>query len=52
MRVLLILRNFQLNDVLADKASLSRKNFKAVEELGGMPFVPFKKNTVEPTTEE
>ena len=44
--------NFQLNDVLADKAYLSRKNFKAVEELGGTPFVPFKKNTLEPTTEE
>jgi hypothetical protein len=44
--------NFQLNDALADKAYLSRKNFKAVEELGGTPFVPFKKNTLEPTTEE
>jgi transposase len=44
--------NFQLNDVLADKAYLSRKNFKAVEELGGTPFVPFKKNTLEPTPEE
>jgi transposase len=44
--------NFQLGDVLADKAYLSRKNFKAVEELGGTPFVPFKKNTVEPTKEE
>src|SRR5215210_4349614 len=30
--------NFQLGDVLADKAYLSRKNFKAVEELGGTPF--------------
>jgi hypothetical protein len=44
--------NFQLGDVLADKAYLSRKNFKAVEELGGTPFVPFKSNTLEPTTEE
>jgi transposase len=44
--------NFQLNDVLADKAYLSRKNFKAVEDLGGTPFTPFKKNTLEPTTEE
>jgi hypothetical protein len=41
--------NFQLGDVLADKAYLSRKNFKAVEELGGTPFTPFKKNTLEPT---
>jgi transposase len=44
--------NFELGDVLADKAYLSRKNFKAVEELGGTPFVPFKKNTLEPTPEE
>ena len=36
----------------ADKAYLSRKNFKAVEELGGTPFVPFKKNTLEPTKDE
>ena len=43
---------FQLRDVSADKAYLSRKNLKAVEELGGTPFVPLKKNTVEPTVEE
>ena len=44
--------NFHLGDVLADKAYLSRKNFKAVEELGGTPFTPFKKNTLEPTEDE
>jgi transposase len=44
--------NFQLNDVLADKTYLSRKNFKAVEDLGGTPFTPFKKNTLEPTVDE
>lgn len=44
--------NFQLGDALADKAYLSRKNLRAVEELGGTPFVPFKSNTVEPTEEE
>jgi len=44
--------HFHLGDVTADKAYLSRKNFKAVEELGGTPFVPFKKNTLEPTIEE
>jgi len=43
---------FQLRDVSADKAYLSRKNLKAVEELGGTPFVPFKKNTLEPTPED
>lgn len=45
-------KHFELGNVLADKAYLSRKNFKAVEEVGGMPFVPFKSNTVEPTKEE
>ncbi len=44
--------NFQLGDVTADKAYLSRKNFKAVERLGGTPFVPFKSNTLEPTESE
>jgi hypothetical protein len=44
--------HFQLRDVSADKAYLSRKNFKAVEQLGRTPFVPFKKNTLEPTPEE
>jgi len=44
--------NFQLGDVLGDKAYISRKNFRAVEELGGTPFVPFKSNTVEPTIDE
>src|SRR5215210_108694 len=44
--------HFQLGDVTADKACLSRKNFRAVEEFGGTPFVPFKKNTLEPTPEE
>jgi transposase len=44
--------HFELGDVLADKAYLSRKNLKAVETSGGTPFVPFKSNTVEPTEEE
>jgi transposase len=45
-------KHFELGDVTADKAYLSRKNFKAVEAAGGTPFVPFKKNTLEPTVEE
>jgi len=40
--------HFQLRDVSADKAYLSRKNFNAVEQLGGAPFVPFKSNTLPP----
>ncbi len=43
---------FELGDVLADKAYLSRKNLRAVEAVGGTPLVPFKSNTVEPTKEE
>jgi transposase len=45
-------QHFELGDVLADKAYLSRKNLKAIEALGATPFVPFKSNTVEPTREE
>ncbi|HZY66834.1 MAG TPA: transposase [Rubrobacteraceae bacterium] len=45
-------QHFELGDVLADKAYMSRKNFKAVEQSGGTPFVPFKSNTVEPTEKE
>jgi transposase len=41
--------HFQLEEVSADKAYLSHKNLRAVELAGGMPFVPFKSNTVEPT---
>jgi transposase len=44
-------KHFELGDVLADKAYLSHKNFKAVVAAGGTPFVPFKSNTVEPTEE-
>jgi hypothetical protein len=43
--------HFQLRDVSADKAYHSRKNLKAVERLGGTPFVPFK-NTLESTPDE
>ena len=41
--------HFRVAEVSADKAYLSHKNLKAVEVAGGMPFVPFKSNTVEPT---
>ncbi|MBU3904876.1 MAG: IS5 family transposase [Nanoarchaeota archaeon] len=37
--------NFEINEVSADKAYSSRKNLQLVEELGGTPFIPFKKNT-------
>jgi transposase len=41
--------HFGIREVSADKAYLSHKNLSAVEALGGMPFVPFKSNTLEPT---
>jgi hypothetical protein len=41
--------HFDVREVSADKAYLSRKNLNAVEVVGGMPFVPFKSNTLEPT---
>jgi len=41
--------HFGIREVSADKAYLSRKNLNAVESVGGMPFVPFKSNTLEPT---
>jgi transposase len=37
---------FQIAEVSADKAYLSRKNAALVEEVGGVPYVPFKANTV------
>src|SRR5919112_1450392 len=41
--------HFGIAEVSADKAYLSRKNLNAVEAVGGMPFIPFKSNTLEPT---
>ena len=41
--------HFDVREVSADKAYLSRKNLNAVEMVGGMPFIPFKSNTLEPT---
>jgi transposase len=41
--------HFGVREVSADKAYLSRRNLNAVESVGGMPFIPFKSNIVEPT---
>jgi transposase len=41
--------NFEVREVSANKAYLSRKNLNAVESVGGMPFIPFKSNTLEPS---
>jgi hypothetical protein len=41
--------HFDVREASADKAYLSRKNLNAVEMVGGMLFIPFKSNTLEPT---
>lgn len=40
--------HFQIREVAADKAYLSRKNLNAVQRVGGTAYVPFKSNTVPP----
>jgi transposase len=37
--------HFTINQVSADKAYLSVDNLRAVENVGGMPFIPFKENS-------
>ena len=44
-------RNFHMVEVSADKAYLSHKNLAAIEAVNGVPFIPFKSNTVA-TTED
>ena len=39
-------RNFNINEVAADKAYLSKKNLRAVEAAGGTAYIPFKTNSV------
>jgi transposase len=36
--------NFGISEVSGDKAYNSRENFKVIEEVGGVPYIPFKKN--------
>ena len=38
--------NFTISEVSGDKAYLSRDNLHAVHEAGGVPFIPFKANSV------
>jgi transposase len=40
---------FAINEVSADKAYPSHKNMALVNQFGGMPYIPFKTNTVAPT---
>jgi transposase len=38
--------NFEVREVSADKAYLSKKNLEAIEAVGAVPFIPFKANSV------
>ena len=37
---------FTVREVSADKAYLSKKNLAAINEIGAVPFIPFKENSV------
>jgi transposase len=37
---------FEVKEVSADKAYLSRENLEAVDRIGGTPYIPFKVNSV------
>ena len=40
-------KNFDMEEVSADKAYLSRDNMNLIEEKGATPYIPFKSNTVD-----
>ncbi len=42
-------RNFTLESVAADKAYSSRKNLEVAAKRGATPYIPFKKNALEPS---
>ena len=39
-------KNFDMKEISADKAYLSRKNLDTVSELGAIPYIVFKKNSI------
>ena len=39
-------RTFDMQEVSADKAYLSRPNLHAIDDVGAMPFIPFKSNSL------
>jgi transposase len=45
-------KHFKVKDMSGNKAYLSHKNLALVERAGGMPYVPFKTNTVVPSTDD
>ncbi len=38
---------FEIQEVSADKAYVSRNNMEAVHQVGGMPYIPFKSNSTQ-----
>ena len=38
-------KNFDVQEVSADKAYLSKRNLQAVEKVGGQAYIPFKVNS-------
>lgn len=38
-------KNFRVGEVICDKAYSSRKNLKLIEDVGAVPYIPFKKST-------
>ena len=40
-------KHFDMKEVSADKAYLSRANLKAIAEAGAIPLIPFKKNSIQ-----
>lgn len=43
-------KRFQVREVSADKAYLSKRNLEAIESVGAMPFIPFKINSAGATS--
>lgn len=41
-----VVEDFQVREVSADMAYLSRSNLQLVTEVGGIPYIPFKKNSI------
>ena len=41
-----VVEDFQVREVSADMAYLSRSNLQLVTEAGGIPYIPFKKNSI------
>jgi transposase len=39
--------NFEISEVSADKAYSSKMNLKMVDDLGAMPYIPFRKNVTD-----